>query len=229
MVRNLTQSDFLPGGEIALMAGQAALIVMSKQRTEGIDPILCSVIGDQDEVEVLLRLHRMDPSDPYIRYIPAQTQPDTLPGVFEASDLSHYIAERLPYVRMYTIELKDDDVTMRNQLAYIYGGFQVDGFEATMTVFNRHPKEYDPEYIAPRDLFALFFGGDKPIGTLDDLVAVYEEQQTIANFQADTTIEGRQIRFCLELDPPEPGEELGQILLSLSNVPDREEAVPSGP
>ena len=92
MVRNLTKDDFLEDGSLPLLTGQAALIVMdNKGITGGIDPLICSIIGDEAEVELMLRLFRRDPADYRIKFLKARTEPGTIPGVFDENDFLDYI------------------------------------------------------------------------------------------------------------------------------------------
>lgn len=225
MVRDLTAKDFYHDN-IVLLSGQSALVVIDKDKQKrGEDPILCAMIGDSDEIQFLHRLHKMDPGNLDIRYMTSETDPNILVGIYDMLDFQTMVKKKLEDVFEFGLE-PGEETTFEDQLRYMYDCVLLDGFKTQeLTIFNRDPKEYREGYIAPADLFALFYGAIYPIGTFEEFVKVYNEQQTIITFSGDMELDdGNVTRVVVSLFPPEPGEGLAHMLVSLPGANSEDEA-----
>ena len=227
MVRNITKNDFTETGDsLVLLAGQSALIVIDKDlQKQGRDPVVCSVIGSDDEIQVLYRLHKMDPGDLDIRYMTSETDPNVLVGVYDMMDFTSAMIKKLEDVYEYDVH-HAEGTTLEDQLKYMYDCVHLEGMtNHQLTIYNHAPKEYREGYFAPADLFALFYGAIYPIGTYEEFLRVYYEEKTIVSFSGDMLLDDDKVtRVVVSLYPPEPGNELGYMLISLPGADTEEEA-----
>ena len=227
MVREIRKTDFTEDGRsIVLLGGQSALIVIDRDKQKrGEDPILCSMIGDDDEISFLHRLHKMDPGDLDIRYMTSETDPNVLVGVYDMMDFTTMMRKKLENVYEYDVH-HAEDTTLEDQLKYMYDCVHLEGLtNHQLTIYNHEPKEYREGYFAPADLFALFYGAIHPIGTYEEFLRVYNEEKTIVSFTGDMLLDDDEVtRVVVSLYPPESGEELGYMLISLPGADTEEEA-----
>ena len=208
MVRNLTKDDFLADGSLPLLAGQAALIVMdTKNKTGGTDPLICSIIGDEAEVELMLRLYRKDPADYHIKFFKAQTEPGTIPGVFDENDFLDYINRRFyDESTTYRISLKAGD-DLDSYLICLYALLETGGLDnCELAVINRNPSEPKPGYLMAEDTYALVYGGGHHIGSFEEFVETYHDNQVGATLIATMPIDGKDVLFKYIIEPQPDGE-----------------------
>ena len=208
MVRNLTRDDFLEDGSLPLLTGQAALIVMdNKGITGGIDPLICSIIGDEAEVELMLRLFRRDPADYRIKFLKARTEPGTIPGVFDENDFLDYINRRFyDESTTYRISLKAGD-NLESYLICLYALLDSGKLEnCELAVINRNPSEPKPGYLMAEDTYALVYGGRHPVGSFEEFVETYHDNQVGATLMATMPIDGKDVLFKYIIEPQPDGE-----------------------
>ena len=202
MVRDLTERDFNSDGSLILFAGQAALIVIDRLgRTGSKDPVICAILGDEAEVELLFRVFRKDNADFDIKFIPAQAEKGTIPGVYDQADFLEYLQKRFFEGSTFEVDI-GENLDAKEYLSFLYECLDVAEFSNTeLTVVNKTPSDPRPGYLLSDDVYALVYGNGHVIGDFETLVETFKENDIAAAFLADYSDGESNVRFKILLSP----------------------------